>query len=280
MPTYLIQQGQCAIRLMQDQLTDYTTLATWLTDPVVLEYYEGRDNPFPLPASSRNMHHAHRGCARSPPAFCSTPAGRLAISNTTIIPSRPRRLQSASNGDSFWDRSVHRRSHLLEPWERAIFVQLAIRYLTAVCKATHITVDPHVDNPHTIRCYEKCGFTQRKRLPQHEYHEGAYRDSWLMVYNQLPLLARDDPQMVSQRHPSGRWSYPYLCVNYSRRGRVLGRQWGRSIGGWDNGKTSHARSLSRAYDAVSLPLALAVRTPVPCCKQEASSVGASTGLVS
>jgi aminoglycoside 6'-N-acetyltransferase len=48
MTTYLIQQGRHAIRLMHDQLDDYTILAKWLTDPIVLEYYEGRDNPFPL----------------------------------------------------------------------------------------------------------------------------------------------------------------------------------------------------------------------------------------
>jgi aminoglycoside 6'-N-acetyltransferase len=44
----LIGDGNLAIRLMRDDETDYATMARWLTDPRVLEFYEGRDNPFPI----------------------------------------------------------------------------------------------------------------------------------------------------------------------------------------------------------------------------------------
>ena len=72
-------------------------------------------------------------------------------------------------------------------WNRGLgttYVQLAPRYLVDVCAASYITLDPRVDNLRAIRCYEKCGFRRRKLLAQHEYHQGAYRDCWLMVYTQ------------------------------------------------------------------------------------------------
>ena len=43
----LFQKNEIAIRLMQDDIGDYQLMAKWLTDKKVLEFYEGRDNPFP-----------------------------------------------------------------------------------------------------------------------------------------------------------------------------------------------------------------------------------------
>jgi aminoglycoside 6'-N-acetyltransferase len=44
----LIEQDEIAIRLMEDEIYDYQLMAKWLTDAQVLEFYEGRDNPFDL----------------------------------------------------------------------------------------------------------------------------------------------------------------------------------------------------------------------------------------
>lgn len=44
----LIKQDRITIRFMQDCIQDYQLMAKWLTDENVLEFYEGRDNPFPL----------------------------------------------------------------------------------------------------------------------------------------------------------------------------------------------------------------------------------------
>ena len=45
---WLIQQGDLAIRLMNDDREDYEVMTRWLTDLRVLEFYEGRDNQFSL----------------------------------------------------------------------------------------------------------------------------------------------------------------------------------------------------------------------------------------
>jgi len=39
----LIREDNLAIRLMRDDYGDYEFMAKWLTDPRVLEFYEGRD---------------------------------------------------------------------------------------------------------------------------------------------------------------------------------------------------------------------------------------------
>ncbi|MEH2286482.1 hypothetical protein [Nostoc sp.] len=43
----LIQNGEIAIRFMQDEMYDYDLMAKWLTNAKVSEFYEGRDNSFP-----------------------------------------------------------------------------------------------------------------------------------------------------------------------------------------------------------------------------------------
>jgi aminoglycoside 6'-N-acetyltransferase len=183
MTTYLIQHGQHAIRLMRDQHDDYTILAHWLTDPIVLEYYEGRDNPFPLEHVQQKYAPRVQGLHATIPCFMldtNQPIGYLQyypLSAADCAAFDLPATASAFGMDLFIGESTR--------WNRGLgttYVQLAMRFLTGACAATHITLDPRADNLRAIRCYEKCGFQQRKHLPQHEYHEGAYRDSWLMVY--------------------------------------------------------------------------------------------------
>jgi aminoglycoside 6'-N-acetyltransferase len=45
----LVEKGELSIRLMEDGLENYLLMVKWLTDVRVLEFYEGRDNPFNLP---------------------------------------------------------------------------------------------------------------------------------------------------------------------------------------------------------------------------------------
>lgn len=45
-----------------------------------------------------------------------------------------------------------------------------------------VVMDPQTWNKRAIRCYEKCGIKKVKILPEHEFHEGRYRDCWLIEY--------------------------------------------------------------------------------------------------
>jgi aminoglycoside 6'-N-acetyltransferase len=43
-----IKNDKIIIRHMQDEMHDYQLMAKWLTDDIILEFYGGRDNPFPI----------------------------------------------------------------------------------------------------------------------------------------------------------------------------------------------------------------------------------------
>jgi aminoglycoside 6'-N-acetyltransferase len=69
-------------------------------------------------------------------------------------------------------------------WNKGIgtkAVSLLIKHLCFTMGARRVVIDPHINNPRAIRCYEKCGFKKIKVLPEHEWHEGMYVDCWLMA---------------------------------------------------------------------------------------------------
>jgi aminoglycoside 6'-N-acetyltransferase len=57
-----------------------------------------------------------------------------------------------------------------------------VDYLINTKRADKVVMDPQTWNERAIQCYEKCGFRKVKLLPKHEFHEGDYRDSWLIEY--------------------------------------------------------------------------------------------------
>lgn len=42
----MIKYEDISIRLMKDCIEDYSAMTKWLTDPNVLDYYEGRNHPY------------------------------------------------------------------------------------------------------------------------------------------------------------------------------------------------------------------------------------------
>ncbi|WP_285889538.1 GNAT family N-acetyltransferase [Paenibacillus glycanilyticus] len=70
-------------------------------------------------------------------------------------------------------------------WNKGIGSELmkeTVRYLTMERGAVKIAMDPQAWNARALRVYEKNGFKKVKLLEKHEWHEGEYRDCWLMVY--------------------------------------------------------------------------------------------------
>lgn len=59
-----------------------------------------------------------------------------------------------------------------------------VNYLTTHQKADKIVMEPQAWNKRALRVYEKCGFVKKKYLTSHEWHEGAYRDCWVMEYRE------------------------------------------------------------------------------------------------
>jgi aminoglycoside 6'-N-acetyltransferase len=182
--TELISDGELHIRLMRDELGDYQAMAKWLSDPRVLEFYDGRDHAMPLDQIQAEYAPYIRGEDDVTPCLImlqSEPIGYIQFyrvgedsRNAYELPA-DYDLESVYGIDQFigevwcWNRGLGTRS-----------ISLLLRYLFQTKGARKAILDPHVTNLRAIRCYEKCGFWKVKILRAHEMHEGVLRDAWLM----------------------------------------------------------------------------------------------------
>lgn len=178
MATLIFEEGSFCLRRMEDTLDDYTRMAQWLTDPRVLAFYEGRDNPYPL----------EKVIAKYAPRVLAADGVTPCIMEYECQPVGY--LQFYAADASEYDFFEHGKIYALdlfigEPdaWGKGLgtqFLRLLLRYLVEQRGADWVILDPHVDNLRAIRAYEKCGFYKLKLLPKHELHEGQMVDCWLM----------------------------------------------------------------------------------------------------
>jgi aminoglycoside 6'-N-acetyltransferase len=179
-------EGPYYLRRMADAPEDYAPLARWLTDPRVLEFYDGRDNPFPLERvkekySPRVL--SEEGVIPCIMIFECKPVGYL-----QFYPAEPAEFQFDEHG-KVWALDLF----IGEPeyWGKGVgtqFIRLLLGYLFEQHGADWVIIDPHVDNERALRSYEKAGFRKLKLLPRYELHEGIMVDCWLMGvrWDQLP----------------------------------------------------------------------------------------------
>ena len=159
--------------------SDAPLLLRWLTDPRVLEYWEGPHEVF-TPKRIREDFYEDP----DPTTRCIVQYGGRDIGYLQFYP---------LDGEGFREYQYDRTDLLAfgidqfigepELWGRGIgreFVRLICEYLRDSCGAQAIVLDPHADNPRAIRCYEACGFHKVKLLPQHELNDGEMVDCWLM----------------------------------------------------------------------------------------------------
>ncbi|MBW4643084.1 MAG: acetyltransferase [Goleter apudmare HA4340-LM2] len=188
----LIQEQDIYIRLMQDEIQDYQLIAKWLTDAKVLEFYEGRDNPFPLAKIIENYKPMVIGEDRVIPCifyYQNIPIGYVQYYLLNELPETDRQMYGLNQTDNVY--AIDLFIGATKYWNQGIGTKILsaiTTYLFEVLLAEKIVIDPHVDNARAIRCYEKCGFVKVKVLPAHELHEGEYSDCWLMAIDRNKSL--------------------------------------------------------------------------------------------
>lgn len=189
----LIREGNLAIRLMRDAHEDYSAMARWLSDPRVLEFYDGRDHPLDLAlAQEKYSPRILNGEGVTP---CILELDESPIGYLQFYELRPETIADFATdpppgtgpvfGSIFGPIfGIDQFIGEVENWNRGIgtlIVKLAVRYLAQEKGAHMIVLDPQASNGRAIRCYEKCGFKEVKVLAKHELHEGIYKDCWLML---------------------------------------------------------------------------------------------------
>jgi aminoglycoside 6'-N-acetyltransferase len=175
-----IRFGPLFIRPLTDSPVDVATMARWLSDPTVLEFYEGRDCPFDEHAI-RTKFLAKLKQEETP---CIVEYEGKSIGYLQFYP-----IDTAENPVFRYPAgmAVYGMDQFIgEPalWNRGIgtlMVGVVLSHLISQLGAERVVLDPIVGNTRAIRSYTKCGFRKVKVLPEWELHEGQRRDSWLMA---------------------------------------------------------------------------------------------------
>ncbi|MCE5171627.1 acetyltransferase [Paenibacillus profundus] len=175
----LFTANRIHVRPLRD--SDATLLVTWLSDPEVLRYYEGRDRPHDLAMVQKHFYGRSRDITPCIVEYDDTAIGYIQY-YSLAEEERQEYGYEESEGRIFgMDQFIG----ATEYWNKGIgteLVQAMARHLTTEHHADKIVMDPQTWNERALKVYEKCGFHKVKLLPQHEYHEGEMRDCWLIEY--------------------------------------------------------------------------------------------------
>lgn len=173
----LLQYENLKVRKLEKK--DKFLLVKWLSNPLILEFYEGRDNPFNLEKVEKAFY-LHDDIE----VRCIVECEDKDIGYIQFYP-----LDEDSKNDyGYFEENVYGTDQFIgevEYWNKGIgklLVSSIVNYLIEEKKAKRVVMDPRLSNTRAIRCYEKCGFKKVKILPMHELHEGEYQDCWLMEY--------------------------------------------------------------------------------------------------
>jgi aminoglycoside 6'-N-acetyltransferase len=179
----IARDGEIAIRLMRDAPDDYELMAGWLNDEQVKVFWHGRDEAFPMERILEKYGPRTRGEAPTTPCFITLddrPIGYIQFYRTDDwsewrdqIGLEPRAdrwaLDIVIGEPELWNRGLGTRA-----------VTALLRYLFAEKAASQVVLDPVADNSRAIRCYEKSGFRRIRLIPNNEFLDGVWRDTWLM----------------------------------------------------------------------------------------------------
>lgn len=175
-----------AIGFKKLELEDAEMLVKWLSDPTVLEYYEGRDRPHDLALVMEHFYEdADEEMMRCIVQYEGINIGYIqfyAIGEDEKDEYGYNEFQGTIYGmDQFIGEP--------EYWNRGVgsqMIQAAVEYLFEQRGIDKIVMDPQAWNARALRVYEKNGFVRSKYLEKHEWHEGEYRDCWIIEHNRLP----------------------------------------------------------------------------------------------
>ncbi|WP_183041217.1 GNAT family N-acetyltransferase [Salipaludibacillus neizhouensis] len=174
----LFQHGNLRVRKLEKK--DNYLLAKWLSDPTILEFYEGRDNCFDLDKVNKVFYASEDNEVKCIVEFDGIEIGYFQFY----------RIDDETKKEyGYLDENIYGTDQFIgevEYWNKGIgtlLVTSMVKFLIEHKKADRVVMDPQTRNTRAIKCYEKCGFKKVRILPKHEHHEGKYQDCWLIEYH-------------------------------------------------------------------------------------------------
>ena len=173
----LFQNGDLIVRKLEKK--DAYLLVKWLSDSSVLEFYEGRDNPFDIDKVNKVFYDSEDDEVK-----CIVEYQGKAIAYIQYY-----QLDDEMKKEyGYLDENIYGIDQFIgevEYWNKGIgtlLVTSMVKYLFEHKNADRVVMDPQTRNVRAIKCYEKCGFKKVKILPKRELHEGEHQDCWLIEY--------------------------------------------------------------------------------------------------
>jgi aminoglycoside 6'-N-acetyltransferase len=168
------------LRPLRDHDDDYALLLRWLTDPRVLEWYEGRDQVFTLDRLRREWAPAVQVDEWVWPFVIvadARPVGYL-----QVVQVLPYATEYAVDGDAANTWAIDLFVGEPDEWGRGVGTAAVREGIAETVRrgADRVVIDPRVTNHRAVHVYEKVGFRRVKVLPGAEFHEGQAWDCWLM----------------------------------------------------------------------------------------------------
>ncbi|MEC0227527.1 GNAT family N-acetyltransferase [Paenibacillus alba] len=177
--TIFLNNEICLRRL---ELKDSNLLVKWLSNPEVLEYYEGRDRPHNLELVRKHFFEDREEITQCIIQYKNTDIGYIQF----YLIDDEEMEQYGYRDDLGIIYGMDQFIGEMEYWNQGIGSQLikeTVRYLIESKSANKIVLDPQAWNTRAVRVYEKSGFIKKIYLEEHEMHEGELRDCWLMEYD-------------------------------------------------------------------------------------------------
>jgi aminoglycoside 6'-N-acetyltransferase len=175
----IFEMGTLRVRKLSNKDADY--LVQWLSNPLVLQYYDGRDRPKNI-EMVREIFFQEDSEMRCIVEYDSKAIGYIQFYELddegkgkygyTNLKEKIYGTDQFIGEVNYWNKGIGK-----------LLVSSMVNYLITELDVSKIVMDPQTWNVRAIACYEKCGFKKVQLLPKHEWHEGELRDSWLMEFS-------------------------------------------------------------------------------------------------
>ncbi len=178
---FLLRDGDLVVRPLRDTQSDYSVLHDWLQNPLVLEYYRGRDQVITL--SSVQESYAPKVMAAQGKVPCMIEFLKRPIGYLQFCLLKPD--ENIEYGYSV-NEAIYRMGLFIGATELRGYglgrraLRCALNYLFTDLDAHRVVVNPHTDQLRAVRSYTAVGFRKVKLLPKYAKHENRLVDCWLM----------------------------------------------------------------------------------------------------
>jgi release factor glutamine methyltransferase len=181
-PVRIAGSGELVVRHLRNRIADYALLRGWLTDPAVLEWYEGRDQQFDLARILAEYGPGGELEREGTTAAIVELAGRPAGFVQFYELERWAEEFGLDDGRGVWSLDLYLDPEFHGSGLGRRVVRTVAEHLAGPAGAREVVIMPYTDNVRAIRAYEAAGFVGVEIVPDHELHEGALHDGLRMHF--------------------------------------------------------------------------------------------------